>query len=49
MATVIRAGADWEVMAYNDMGEGSHSSIAIAAGRLYLRTYEAMYCIAKLD
>jgi outer membrane protein assembly factor BamB len=49
VATVIRATADWEVLAYNHMGEGSHSSIAIAGGRLYLRTYEAMYCIAKLD
>jgi outer membrane protein assembly factor BamB len=49
VVTVIRAGADWEVLAHNDMGEGSHSAIAIAGGRIYLRTYEAMYCIAKPD
>jgi outer membrane protein assembly factor BamB len=49
VVSVIKAAADWEVLAYNDFGEGSHSGIAIAGGRLYIRTYEAMYCFAKLD
>jgi len=45
--SVIRAGARWEVLQVNDMGDGSRSTPAIAGGRLYIRTYGALYCFAK--
>jgi outer membrane protein assembly factor BamB len=44
--TVLRAGAQWEILAVNDMGDGSHSTPAIAGGRLYVRTHSALYCFA---
>jgi outer membrane protein assembly factor BamB len=45
--SVIQAGAQWELLATNRMGEGAKATIAIADGRLYLRTYEALYCFQK--
>jgi outer membrane protein assembly factor BamB len=35
-----------EVIATNDLGETTNSTPAVADGRLYLRTYEALWCIA---
>jgi outer membrane protein assembly factor BamB len=46
-AAVIRAGADWELLAVNDMKDGSKSTPAFADGKLYLRTYSALYCFAN--
>ena len=37
-AVVIRASADFELLARNDLGEPSHSTPAVHDGRLYLRT-----------
>jgi len=48
-AVVIRAGAQWEVLGVNDLKDGSRSTPAIAGGRLYLRTYSALYCFAQQD
>jgi outer membrane protein assembly factor BamB len=41
---VLRAGRDWEVLAVNDLGEGVFATPALSAGRLYVRTDEALYC-----
>jgi outer membrane protein assembly factor BamB len=46
-ATVIRAGAQWEVLTVNDLGEGCKATPAVVDGKLYLRTYGALYCFAK--
>ena len=42
--TVFKAGAQWEVLAVNDLHEECYATPAIADGRLYLRTREALYC-----
>jgi outer membrane protein assembly factor BamB len=44
---VLRAGRDWEVLAVNDLGEGAFATPALAAGRIYVRTDEALYCFAS--
>lgn len=44
--SVIRAGAQWELLTVNAMGEGSKSTPAIVDGKLYLRTYDALYSFA---
>jgi outer membrane protein assembly factor BamB len=41
---VLRAGRDWDVLAVNDLGEGSFATPALSGGRIYLRTDEALYC-----
>jgi outer membrane protein assembly factor BamB len=46
-AAVIRAGPQWEIEQVNDLKDGSKSTIAIAGGRIYLRTYAALFCFAK--
>ena len=34
-----------EILATNDMGAYTLSSMAMSGGRIYLRTAEALYCI----
>ena len=45
-AAVLRAGPQWEVLAVNDLGEGCKATVAIAGGKLYLRTERTLYCFA---
>jgi outer membrane protein assembly factor BamB len=44
---VVGAGAQWELLAVNAMDEGSKSTPAIVDGRLYIRTYDALYSFAR--
>ena len=36
---VLAAAKEYELLARNPLGEGSHSTPAVADGRLYLRTF----------
>jgi outer membrane protein assembly factor BamB len=40
---VLKAGAEWEVIRINDLGEPCHATPALAGGHIYLRTGEALY------
>ena len=40
---VLRAGADWEVLATANIGEACYATPALSAGDVYLRTDEALY------
>jgi outer membrane protein assembly factor BamB len=42
---VVRAGREFELLAENDLGEPIASTPAIAGGRLYLRTFNALYAV----
>jgi outer membrane protein assembly factor BamB len=42
--TVLKAGANWEVLALNDMGEEVHATPALSDGRIYVRTRTSLYC-----
>jgi outer membrane protein assembly factor BamB len=44
---VLRAGRDWDVLAVNDLAEGSFATPALSAGRIYVRTDEALYCFGS--
>lgn len=48
-AAVIQAGAQWEVLRVNDLGDGCKATPAVVDGKLYVRTYSAIYCFAKQD
>jgi outer membrane protein assembly factor BamB len=41
---VVRAGAEWEVLAVHDLGEECWATPALAGGRLYVRTAATLYC-----
>ena len=41
--TVLKAGAQWEVLAVNDLGETTQSTPAISNGRIVIRTNKALY------
>ena len=45
--SVIKAGRKFEVLAKNEMGEPTSASPVISNGRIYFRTFEAMYAIGK--
>ena len=42
---VLKAGPKAEVLEVNDLGDGGHSSPAVAGGRLYLKGRRNLYCI----
>jgi hypothetical protein len=43
--TVLAASKTFKLLARNPLGEGSHSTPAIAGGVLYLRTLTHLACI----
>jgi hypothetical protein len=47
--TVVRAGADWDVLASNSLGEPCFATPAICNGRIYLRTSSTLYCFGNID
>ena len=49
VVSVIRAGADWEVVATNDLGAPAKATPAIAGGRLYVRTASALFCFEEKE
>lgn len=44
--TVLKAGAEWEVLATNDLNEEISATLALSNGRIYVRTRSAMYCFS---
>ncbi len=42
--TVVKAAAQWEVLAVNDLGDEIHATPALSQGRLYVRTRGTLYC-----
>jgi outer membrane protein assembly factor BamB len=41
---VLRAAADWEVLAVNDVGDGCFATPALAGGQVFVRTGDSLYC-----
>ena len=46
-ATVLKAGAQWEILATHDFGEEAYATPAIVDNRIYVRTRNALYCFAR--
>jgi len=44
---VIKAGPTHEVLRTNSLGEPVYASIAIAAGRLFIRGEKHLYCVGR--
>jgi hypothetical protein len=44
--SVIRAGAQWEVLGVNELGDECLATPAIVEDRIYIRTRSALYCFA---
>ena len=45
--SVIKAGPKFEIVAQNDMQESISASPAISNGRIYIRTFDALYAIGE--
>jgi outer membrane protein assembly factor BamB len=45
--SVLKAGAQWEVLAVNDLGEECQATPAIGGGCLYIRTAKVLYCFSE--
>ena len=46
--TVLKAGAEWEVLAVNEIGDDVSATPALSNGRVYVRTHSVMYCFSAL-
>ncbi|HUT37586.1 MAG TPA: PQQ-binding-like beta-propeller repeat protein [Planctomycetota bacterium] len=44
---VVKAGPEFEVLATNDLGDGSHPSPAVAGGRIFLVGLKSVFCIGR--
>ena len=44
--SVLQAGAEWQVLATNDLGEEVHATPVLSEGRIYVRTRGVMYCFS---
>ncbi len=45
--TVLKAGATFEVVSKNELGEACYASPAFSRGRIYLRTLKTLTCIGE--
>jgi outer membrane protein assembly factor BamB len=44
--TVLKAGAQWEVLAVNEIDDEINATPALSDGRIYVRTRGAVYCFS---
>jgi len=42
--TVLKAGAKWQLLGVNDLGDEIHATPALSEGRIYVRTRNSLYC-----
>ena len=47
--TVIKAGAEWEILAVNNMDDEAYATPAILDNKLYVRTRGTMYCFSDKE
>ncbi|HJR61614.1 MAG TPA: PQQ-binding-like beta-propeller repeat protein, partial [Vicinamibacterales bacterium] len=45
--SVLKAGAQWEVLGVNDLDEEIHATPALSGGRIYVRTRSFVYCFGR--
>ena len=45
--TVVKPGPEFQILAKNNLGESISASPCISAGRIYLRSFDALYAIGK--
>ena len=48
-ATVVKAGADWEILAVNNLEDDTYATPAIVDNKLYVRTRAMLYCFAEKE
>ena len=44
---VVEAGKEFKILSTNNLEETISASPAISGGRIYIRTYKALYAIGK--
>jgi outer membrane protein assembly factor BamB len=42
--TVLKSGAEWQVLGVNDLGDEIRATPALSDGRIYIRTRTSLYC-----
>ena len=46
---VVKAGAAFDILATNDLGDGGPASPAAADGKIYLKGRKSLYCIGIVE
>ena len=44
--TVLKASAEWEVLAVNEIGDEVSATPALSNGRIFVRTRSTLYCFS---
>ena len=44
---MIKAGPKFEILATNDIGDGSQASPAVADGKIFLKGRKMLYCVGE--
>lgn len=47
VAHVVRAGATFDLVARNELGEKTYASPALSRGQIFLRSFQHLYCIGQ--
>lgn len=47
IVSVVKEGAEFELLSQNELGEAISASPALSGGRIYLRSFDALYAIGK--
>ncbi len=47
VTSVFRAGPKFELLAENDLGEYTLSTVAVSGGQLFIRTAQNLYCVGR--
>jgi outer membrane protein assembly factor BamB len=47
--TVLKPGADWEILAVNNLGDEAYATPAIVDNKLYVRTRGTLYCFSDKE
>ena len=47
LTSVVKVGPEFEIVSQNDLGESIASSLVISNGRIYIRSFDALYAIGK--
>ena len=45
--SVLRSGADWEVISVSDLGEPIYATPALSGGKIFVRTADHLYCFGS--
>lgn len=44
---MLKAAGEWQILAFNDLGEEGYATPAVVDGKIYVRTRQTLYSFQK--